>query len=408
MLGAALIALGLTAAAHANGQTTHLWITDHALEHVSDPELKALLTRSDLRVMLDTGAMFPDGGYAVGHPYGEAAHWEPLQTPYLEWIAEHHSPPWTDDAAQHIAFLMGMASHGMADQVFDSNYMERARVYDADAPWDTESMDEATDVWYASQLGAWQVDDHWIPADELIPLFAEQDIAVDAGTLESAQGLLEVAVWFVGAASESPDTLADYEAQWPWATTHQLDDVPGAPMCEGEVVAKYWEAIYRRLLGQEPLAPVIATLPADGAWAYPMDAESPESMISIVFERGLLFEQPELIEVVGEASGPHEVSVDLFYGSDSHVLNIRPVASWDADERYTVTALSGMLFRDGSVSDAPWSFTFTTAVPPLPDLERELPTASGGCDSTPRAPGWTWLCLIVLVFRRRYGARLAS
>ena len=44
------------------------------------------LTQPELRKMLDNGTMFPDGGYPLGDPYAEIAHWEPFQGAYLDWI----------------------------------------------------------------------------------------------------------------------------------------------------------------------------------------------------------------------------------------------------------------------------------------------------------------------------------
>lgn len=401
---ACLALAGMASAAWANGQTSHLWISDHALSHLPEGELRELLLRQDLRVMLDSGTMFPDGGYAVDHPYGESAHWEGLQAPYLEWIRAEHEPPWTDEAAQHIAFLMGMASHGMADQVFDSNYMERARVYDAESPWETESMDEATDVAYAAARGGWEIDGSWLPAEALVPLFAQhQAIEVDADTLESGQGLLEVAVWFVGQAAQNPETVAEYEAQWPWATTHQLEDVPGAPECEGRIIAEYWQALYRRLREEPAESALLASLPPDGGWAHPAEAESIESMVSMVFARGLDAAPRERFEVLDETGAAHEVSVDLFYGSGSHVVNIRPVSSWSVDTSYEVRALPGLVFRDGSELEAPVSFGFSTRVPPMPDLDPEPPN-SAGCA---QLPGLWWSALLGLLplCRRRSADR---
>ena len=89
-------------------------------------------------------------GYPIDDPYAEIAHWEPFQKAYLQWIKESFEPPYDQEALEHIAFLMGLASHGMADQTFDSMYMSRAKVYDADSDW-TRSMDEATDVAFIAQ-----------------------------------------------------------------------------------------------------------------------------------------------------------------------------------------------------------------------------------------------------------------
>jgi len=86
LLGAATVFLPLPA--RANGQTSHLWISDTALDQLPDGELRDFLTRDDLQLMLRNGSMFPDGGYAVGDGYGEIAHWEPFQTAYLVWIRD--------------------------------------------------------------------------------------------------------------------------------------------------------------------------------------------------------------------------------------------------------------------------------------------------------------------------------
>src|SRR5262245_9807785 len=120
--------IGLTFApdsARANGQSTHLWITHDALDHLPEGALREFLTRPELRKMLDNGTMFPDGGYPQNDPYAEIAHWEPFQGAYFDWILTEHDPPYVDEGAENLAFLFGMASHGMADQVFDSLYGER-------------------------------------------------------------------------------------------------------------------------------------------------------------------------------------------------------------------------------------------------------------------------------------------
>ena len=141
------VSLALLASwAHANGQGSHLWISQQAVGLLPAGELRDLLSDEALQPILMNGSMFPDGGYAAADDYGEMAHWEPFQDTYLAWIRQQFSPPWTDEARQHMAFYLGMASHGMADQVYDSLFVERAQVEDAQSDWANESMDEATDV----------------------------------------------------------------------------------------------------------------------------------------------------------------------------------------------------------------------------------------------------------------------
>ena len=130
--------------ASANGQTTHCWITGQAIGLLPSGDLARLMSDPDMELYWRNGSMFPDGGYANGDGYAELAHWEPFQMAYLGWIAETYEPPYEGDAARHVAFLMGLASHGMADQTFDAMYMSRAWHYDAESDW-SNSMDEATD-----------------------------------------------------------------------------------------------------------------------------------------------------------------------------------------------------------------------------------------------------------------------
>lgn len=394
----------LAAGALANGQTTHVWITLHARDHLPAGELRELVLRADLEQMLINGAMFPDGGYAVDDPYGEIAHWEPLQDPYLAWIREGYDAPWPDEAAEHIAFALGMASHGMADQVFDSLYMERAKVYDADSDWAGVSMDEATDVAYAAAVGGLAAPLQWIPYDPLLALFeSEGGHLVEEDTLDAGQLGLQIAIAFVAAAASQPELVAGYEAEYPWATAHLLDDIAGAPPCEGEIVAAYWQALWNRL-HDAPTSPVLATFPDHGAYGHPVAYDSVESRVSIVFARGL--EQvslgPEDFTVVDSAGESHAFDVNLFYREASHVVHLIPVADWPADEDVTVTIAPGIRTFDGETLEGA-SFAFSTRPPPEDPVAAAPSTPSGcGCDvSAGVAPPWLALLMIGILRRRR-------
>jgi hypothetical protein len=403
-----MLTLLLARAALANGQTSHVWITLHALEHLPPGELRDLLTREDLSDMLVNGAMFPDGGYAMDHPYGENAHWEWLQSPYRAWIAATFDEPYTDEAAQHVAFLMGMGSHGMGDQVYDALFMERARQHDAASDWANLSMDEATDVAYAAIAGALEAPPAWVPTAALVPLFLDPNgITVDEQTLLDGQSRLAYAIAYVGAASKIPETLADYQGWYPWATANQDAAVDGAPACEGEVVALYWQALWDRLHGDDLLErPLMTTWPVDGGYAHPIDAATVESRVSVAFTRGLRAAEvgTEDFVVTDSLGAPHPFSVDVFYGEASHVVHLIPADDWLVDEVYTVEVLPGVPTWDGDVYAAGATFTFSTGPAPLaPDDEvEEVPAADDagacGCSSAPRS---AWPLVALLAWRRR-------
>jgi hypothetical protein len=188
LIAALGVAIGDDAAA--NGQTSHQWISVEAVDHLPDGELRDLVQREDLRPALLNGTMFPDGGYAVGHGYGEAAHWEPFQDRYLLWIRANCERPYTDDCARHVAFLLGLRSHGMADQFYDAVYMERSKQVDVDGWASGASMDEATDVAFVGVVEPGVVPESFIPYEPLLSLFEAHGEPVDAETLDRAQGFL--------------------------------------------------------------------------------------------------------------------------------------------------------------------------------------------------------------------------
>ena len=384
--------------AYANGQSTHLWITDHALEHLPDGPLRDLLTREDVRPMLENGTMFPDGGYAVNEDYGEIAHWEPFHDAYLTWITEQDAAPWTDASAQHIAFLMGMASHGMADQIFDSLFMERSKRYDH---WqDLYNLDTASDLLYTSEFGGRTPAEDWVPYTLMVSLFKDQTgHTVDADTLAQGQSLLRFAIDAVGAIKDNTEVVSGYAEEYDWSSAHLFDaSVPGSPACEAAVIARYWQVIWNRLLGEgwESESP-LATWPTDGATHHPEDADQVEARVTIAFPRGLQANvvDPSAFTVTDPTGTPHPIELWHFYGHGSHVVHLLPTAPWHPNTDYSVHVESGIIGLDGGKTEEAISFGFSTKTP-----EPEAPSPCG-CASS-RTP-WSSACLFlgsVLLFRR--------
>ena len=101
--------------ARAAGMTTHMFMSDVALDKISDPELKALLKSQRDAVM--AGTVFPDTGNGLkfsGWPekynFGPVAHGQPFLEAYLAYIKENCSQPYSD----HCQLLIG---HESADEL---------------------------------------------------------------------------------------------------------------------------------------------------------------------------------------------------------------------------------------------------------------------------------------------------
>jgi hypothetical protein len=400
-----------TTTAHANGQTTHLWITDAAVSHIEDNSLLALLTTQSepLRV----GTMFPDGGYAVDHGYGEAAHWEPFQDAYRDWIRDHYPDLADPEAAPHIAFYLGLASHGMADQLFDSMYMERSRIYDAEHGWADQntSLDTAQDIVFAALTGAQVVPNGSIP-EHFPDLFARLGIDVDMDTLVAGQSRLELAVNGVGGLSTVDATVAINEEAFPWGCSHLLDEsVPGAPPFEAEVVARYWTHLWNEIHGELGVLEVIASFPLANSLGHSPDPGDIESRLSLVFSRGLTDEDVHEDHFrVHTTERDLAVDLDLFYGNHSHVVNIEPEAGWTENSEHVLTISDALVATDGRTMGTPHTQIFSTVpVPSANPIDTASPaldaTNKDGCSCTvqtlPTGKWGLWILAALLGFRRR-------
>ncbi len=359
--------LALPSSAAANGQSTHLWITADARSHVPEGPLADFLADPAIDRMLRNGTMFPDGGYPLGDPYAEIAHWEPFQTLYLDWILATYDPPYTGEAAEHLAFLFGMASHGMADQVFDSLYGERVKLYDGAFG----DFDTASDIIMMSYFDPMMAPSDWVPYALFDQLYDEFGYDVDPAVMMDGQNLLRIAVNSVAIFSQMPETVAEQAAPFPWGSQHLLDEtVPGAPPCEGEIIARYWRVLWALAHEQVLPGPVMATIPADGAADHPTDSSTLESWVSVAFSRGL--ETGPLtaasFHVAPDAEPEAEVPITIwhYYGQDAHIVHLRPQADLAPNTIYRITVDPGILTIHGDALDG-FEFRFSTgAVGPEP------------------------------------------
>lgn len=402
----AVLATLLPGPALACGQSTHVWVALHALEHLEPGPLADLVAREDVRDLLVHGAMFPDGGYSplTQDGYGETAHWPPFHDHYLAWQRDRFGGDLsTAEAREHAAFLLGLAAHGIADQIFDGVYLTRSLVYDGSEAWGAYDADLSTDVAMASLVGPQTApEDTRLPYDTLEALYDSFGQPTAASTMRTGQASLRLAVAFTSTTGANPETAAQYLDQFPWANGHLDDpDVPGSPACIGEQLVAYWQTLFDRLQGGFDLDRdvVVAAIPDDGAFGHVRSASSLESSVSLVFARPVV--QDTLagrVRLEAEDGTEIPVTFRLYYGDRTNVLNVAPTADLVADARHTLTIDAGVEMIDGAVLGTAWSTAFSTAPPPPPAADDAVEGC--GCVGAP-GPGSALLWLTPLLVARR-------
>lgn len=389
--------------AWACGQTTHVWVSLEALHHLPDGPIADLLSDPELENILVNGTMFPDGGYAVSDSYGEMAHWEPLQQAYVGWIRDEFAGDFSSpEAKQHIAFLLGLASHGLSDEIFDSLFYERSRRYDPGHDEEVTSLDTGSDVTFAADVGGIPQPTSWAPFDVLAGIYRDQlgyEVAVE--TLQSGHGYLYTALAFVEWARTNEERIATFTAEFPWAAERMNNPaVPGSPPRQAPVVAAYWQQIWERL--HEDLVwddPVLAMEPPSGSFDHPLDHTTVEARIHLTFGRGADASTFDRIGVTDSSGAAFPVDVRHFYGDQSHTVLLHPQQDWADDTEYTVTVGAGLRNYDGEATTEAWVGTVSTGAEPAPEVDPpDIDAPPPGCSA---APGRTWTPLMILAWRRR-------
>ncbi|MBF94737.1 MAG: hypothetical protein CMH58_06200 [Myxococcales bacterium] len=391
-----------TKEAEACGQQTHTWISLKALELLPESPLRRLLSDPAQHEMLVNGSMFPDGGYAIDHPYGEAAHWAPFHRAYLRWIQEQFDAPYDDPvAATHVAFLMGLTSHGLADEYYDATFFAASRVHDArsDDLDHHDNFDTQTDVLFAAASGHRLEPSATLPMEPILYIFDHVlDLEVEADQIQRGQELLQTAAWLVATGSQNPSEIATAHIAYPWAGEHIDDEgVSGSPPVIAEAVAAQWQALWAVLQGEQSFndLPVSFSWPREGEALSHRQGGVPESRVAVILSAAIdrAAQLSEFGSVVrdGDAVVPH--SSAFFYRDRSHVVVADPETEWPAAERLQFVLPEGLETYDGDVLDEPVSIPFRT-VPVVPE-----PPVEHGCSCSHGKGGpwdaFAWMLLLL-------------
>ncbi|MBK9366192.1 MAG: Ig-like domain-containing protein [Deltaproteobacteria bacterium] len=137
---------------------------------------------------------------------------------------------------------------------------------------------------------------------------------------------------------------------------------------------------------------------------WPTTENHPDALVHVVVSRGLAPSSVSDTSVVvtDERGQDVPVTVRVFYGEASHVLNIAPASgAWAAETDFTVEVPAGLQSFDGAILESAHRFGFSTRPPPEPSPE-PIKEAPGGCGG-----GSAGLVVVGLSALRRRASRRA-
>ncbi|MFT5682596.1 MAG: hypothetical protein ACI8RZ_003518 [Myxococcota bacterium] len=357
-------ALLISADAAAHGLWGHIHVTGWAVENMPDDELRAFLLEPEVFNALLFGATFTDSGYAddsaASRAYSEHTHWEPFIEDFITWIQVNDPPPWTTmESKKRVAFLMGCASHGLQDTMFDSLFLYQVEEHDSEGQ---DAADPATDGFLVMDEHLRFYPEQDLPMEALLELYAgldeeiTEEVILDALTLVTSVYINDTSgPHIAGTLGES------YVDRLPWTRTHYMDpEVPGSLRAEIFPTMNHQQALWARLHGE---------LSADDVtvFAYPEtprrllspDHTATSSWSSLVFGAGVRYED-DLVELIG----PDGASVDFTqantrWGAEyTRLVRIQPSADLIPGGWYTARLRAGIETIDGQTSTQPWEHAF--------------------------------------------------
>lgn len=388
----ACLALTLPASAYAHGIWGHIHVTGWAIENLAPGELRDFFDDPEVMNAALFGAAFTDSGYwpqagdlaTRSREYSEHTHWEPFIEDFVVWIRENDPPPWDSlESRQRVAFLMGCASHGLQDEIFDSLFLFQVQEQDAGSQ---DNADPGSDGFLVMDEHIRFVPERYIPMDTLLELYADLDNEIDADTIDRAVTLMESIYVNPNGITVAEGLGRQYEAELPWTQAHYLDpDIPGSLRAEINPTAAYLEAIWKRLHDEfGPEDAVIATYPEDPRRLRSGDPSTVNSWITFIFGAGIDL-STVTTTVTAEEGGAelaHGVEGTRWGHPRPRLLRLRPEESLDPGTWWEAQLAAGATFIDGTVLDAAARHRFQVACRDddpraCPPIEPDVPSIDG-------------------------------
>jgi MYXO-CTERM domain-containing protein len=382
--------LGHASTARAHGVWGHVHVTGWAIENLPPCELREFFAQEEVRQAAQFGAAYTDSGYSIamrrdiamqfplvgatdaevkdGHDYSEHTHWEPFIEGMIDWIRANDPPPWnTIEQQKRVAFVLGAASHGLQDEIFDSTFLYQAELHDGRSQ---EATDPGTDYLLNEQGYLRFHPPKYVPMEAVRAVYAQLEPGRDFPESLIQKGVDTVGDFYlsenpvihgiiVGVVSNGDGNPANI----PWSKDNYMNpDVPGALIAEIVPTAAHMMALWKRLHGEhDPNDAVVHAYPGAPRRLRSHDHTVPDSWVTLIFGEGPSFADAMLS--LTDASGaavPFEKGNTRWNAQHPRLVHLRPSQPLVPGAWYEA-GLSAATFIGGGALTQPFSFKFQVA-----------------------------------------------
>ena len=363
--------LTLTVPASAHGIHGHIHVTGWSIENQPAGDLRAFFMEPEVMNAALFGAAFTDSGYwplsgemgPIARAYSEHTHWEPFIADVVTWIRANDPPPWSSlESRKRAAFFMGIAAHGMQDELFDSLFLHHVELHDQGTQ---DDVDPGTD-------GFLVLDDHlrfyperYVPMGTLLTLFEGLDVEVTEGVIDAAVTKMMELYVNDGFGIEVAAAIGEASLETiPWTYDHYMDPaIPGSLRSEIRPTMGYLQAIWARMHGTfDPNTVVVATFPASPRRLLGIESASPNSWVTFVYGAGVTRDEAAYLwEDADETPLPFARHGTRWSAAWTRLHTLRPTEDLAEGLWMNATLSAGTVLIDGRATTTDQTLTFQTA-----------------------------------------------
>lgn len=337
----------------AHGVIGHIHVTGWAIQNLPEGELRAIFDDPDVYRAALTGAMFPDTGYALDKPgsrdYAEHAHWEPFIESFIQHVQATYGPTYdSKEERMIIAFLMGCASHGLQDELFDSTFLYEVEQRDGGGQ---DVTDPGTDGFLVLDGLFQMLPGDFIPFDDIVPLFAGLNQPIDQTLIEDMVRVVRNG--YVNDVLGPRIAAANgrrAETQIPWGRQNYLEPgTAGTLRAEIKPTGRHMQALWDRLHGRFDEANlVVHTWPEAPRRLREAEHTSVASWVTLVFGKGVKQDSASVALLDG-LGVPHPFQLRYTrWGGTSRLVRFLATEDYVPGGSYTAVLQPGAELVDGS------------------------------------------------------------